>query len=323
MPQLYPLRFQPLFRRYLWGGRQLQTVLGKAIGPGDDYAESWEVVDRGTDQSRVQRGPLQGVSLGEIVQNHGVELLGRHAPQPSFPLLFKYLDAHHPLSLQVHPDDRQAARLQPPDRGKTEAWLILQADAESYLYAGLKRGFDRAAFERELKRGTGELCLNRISPQPGDCYFIPAGVVHALGPGLLVAEIQQSSDVTFRLWDWGRLGPDGRPRVLHLEHGLSVIDDRYGPVSAQTPLPTEHPHATRLVTCDKFILERWLLDRPLMVTSQGTCLLLSVLDGSLALAGDPANEALLKGETILLPACVDPVRLEPLSHAEVLVARLP
>ena len=138
MPANYPLRFEPIFRRYLWGGRRLGTVLGKPIGEGSDFAESWEIVDHGRDQSRVVAGPLAGMALGEIVARHGKELFGQHAPHASFPLLFKFLDAREPLSVQVHPNDAQAARLDPPDAGKTEAWVVLAAEPGSLLYAGLK-----------------------------------------------------------------------------------------------------------------------------------------------------------------------------------------
>src|SRR5262245_21894138 len=125
---LHPLRFQPLFKRYLWGDRRLGTVLGKPIGEGNDYAESWEVVDHGADQSVVAAGPLAGDTLAELVRSHGQDLLGRHAPQPRFPLLFKFLDCNRALSVQVHPNDEQAKKLDPPDLGKTEAWVILAAE---------------------------------------------------------------------------------------------------------------------------------------------------------------------------------------------------
>ena len=143
MSALYPLRFEPIFRRYIWGGRKLGTLLNKSIGEGNDFAESWEMVDRGADQSRVVAGPLAGKTLGELVANHGQELLGRHHPQPRFPLLFKFLDCEKTLSVQVHPNDQQAAKLNPPDLGKTEAWVVLSAEPGSLIYAGLKRGFDR------------------------------------------------------------------------------------------------------------------------------------------------------------------------------------
>src|SRR3954465_8905730 len=191
---LPPLRFAPLFKRYLWGGRRLASLLNKPIGEGDDCAESWEVADHGEDQTVVVGGPLAGMTLAEGLASYGQDLLGRHAPRSRFPLLFKFLDCRRVLSVQVHPGDAAAAKQGPPDLGKTEAWVILAAEPGSLVYAGLKRGFDRAALEREVNRGTTELCLHKFEPQVGDCIFIPAETVHALGAGLVVAEIQQASD---------------------------------------------------------------------------------------------------------------------------------
>ena len=320
---LTPLRFQPLFKRYLWGGRRLGTVLGKPIEGGDDYAESWEVVDHGADQSVVAAGPLAGKTLGELVQSHAHELLGRHAPLPRFPLLFKFLDCSRPLSVQVHPNDEQAKKLDPPDLGKTEAWLILDAQPGSVIYAGLKRGFDRPALEREVLRGTTELCLHKIEPRVGDCIFIPAGTVHALGGGLLVAEIQQASDTTYRLYDWNRVGPDGKPRQLHVRESLEVIDYSAAPVSPQVPRPTERPYVERLVECDKFILDRWQFSasggrqppdevvrmpessggfRPPLADDRFH--IIAVLEGEVRLSGDPSRQPLRKGQTALIPACL-------------------
>ncbi len=160
-----PLRFQPLFRQYLWGGRRLGTVLHKPIGEDDDYAESWEVVDHGEDQSVVAYGELAGQTLHQLVQEHTSELFGRDAPCHQFPLLFKLLDANQQLSVQVHPNDAQAAGLDPPDLGKTEAWFVLAAEPGSKIYAGLKGGFDRAALAREIANQTTELCLHEIHPR--------------------------------------------------------------------------------------------------------------------------------------------------------------
>lgn len=302
---LAPLRFVPRFRRYLWGGRRLETLLGKSLPAGNDYAESWEVVERDGEQSVVAAGPWAGQTLGELRHQFGEELLGPVADRP-FPLLFKFLDAHQKLSVQVHPNDTQAAQLNPPDLGKTEAWVILHADPGAYLYAGLKRGFDRAAFERELRRGTADLCLHRCEPQPGDCYFIPAGVLHALGEGLVVAEIQQASDTTFRLHDWNRLGADGRPRPLHLEAGLAVIDFDRGPVAPQRPLSTDRPSVQRLVRCPYFTLDRWQWSGTEAAGGDGRFHLLAVLEGEVTVAGDAANRPLRAGETMLLPASSGP-----------------
>ena len=302
MPVDYPLRFEPLYRRYLWGGRRLQSVLGKQIGEGEDYAESWEIVDHGADQSIVATGSLAGKPLHELVTQHGKELFGRDHPQPQFPLLFKFLDAHRNLSVQVHPNDEQAQLLDPPDLGKTEAWVVLHAEPGSLVYAGLKRGFDRQAFAREVSRGTTELCLHRFEPRVGDCIFIPAGTVHALGAGLIIAEIQQASDTTFRVFDWNRVGPDGQPRPLHVEQALEVIDYDAGPVAASKPLPTDRSHVSRLVACDKFILDRWQFDTPQPIGGDDRFHILAVLAGMARISGDPADEPLMKGHVTLLPA---------------------
>jgi mannose-6-phosphate isomerase len=235
--------------------------------------------------------------------------------------LFKFLDCRDRLSVQVHPGDAQAARLDPPDLGKAEAWVILDALPGSVIYAGLKRGFDRHAFERELSRGTCELCLNKFEPRAGDCLFLPAGVVHAPGGGLLMAEIQQSSDATFRLHDWNRLGPDGRPRKLHIAQALDAIDYDYGAVVPQTPAPTLDPRVSRLVACDKFVLERLELaagDR-LVIGGDDRFRILAVTAGSLVIDGQKLD----RGATCLLPACLAEVPLEATGPATVLSAYLP
>lgn len=323
MPLDHPLRFEPIFRRYLWGGRKLSTVLNKPIGDGDDYAESWEIVDHGKDQSVVKAGPLKGKTLSELVSDHGQELLGKHAPQKSFPLLFKFLDCQKDLSLQVHPNDAQGAQLTPPDLGKTEAWIILDAQPGSFVYTGLKRGFDRSAVEREIARGTLALCLNKFEPQAGDCIFIPAGIVHALGAGFLVAEIQQASDTTFRLDDWNRVGPDGKPRALHVEQGLAVTDFAAGPVHPQIPKPTSDPAVEELVACEKFVLNRWQIDAPKELGGDGRFHLVAVLSGELKIDGDPLFEPLGMGQTALLPAALEKTMLRPIGKTVLLDIYLP
>ncbi|MEX2112955.1 MAG: type I phosphomannose isomerase catalytic subunit [Pirellulales bacterium] len=322
MTTLYPLRFQPILRRYLWGGRRLET-LGKTLDEGNDYAESWEVVDRGADQSQVAFGPLAGRTLHELMIEHRAALLGRDAHGDRFPLLVKFLDAQKRLSLQVHPDDARAARLDPPDLGKTEAWVILAAEPGSYLYAGLRRAVDRELLKREVARQTCELCVTRIEPRVGDCYFLPAGVLHALGPGLLVAEVQQASDTTYRLFDWGRIGPDGLPRPLHVEAALEAIDYAYGPVSAQRPKPTDRSHVEQLVACDKFVLDRWKLATPEPVGGNGRCHVLLVLAGAIEVAGDLGPAPLRPGGVVLVPAQHDPVMVRPREPSVILDAYLP
>ena len=320
MEPLYPLRFTTILRRHLWGGRRLDSVLNKQLGPGNDYAESWEIVDHGADQSVVLNGPLAGASLHELTTKHGPALLGRHHPLPAFPLLLKFLDAQQTLSVQVHPNDAQAALLTPPDRGKTEAWYILAAEPGSLIYAGLKRGFDRAALARELNRGTAELCLHRFEPQVGDCVLVPAGTVHAIGAGIVLAEIQQSSDTTYRLHDWNRVGPDGQPRALHIEPALAVTDFQRGPINPLPPQTTERPHISRLVECDKFIWDRWQSDTPQAAGGDDRCHVMAVVEGEVLLPR--VSEPLRKGQTFLLPASLPATLITPLGRATLLDAYL-
>jgi mannose-6-phosphate isomerase len=323
MTALYPLRFRPIFRRYIWGGRRLGTLLGKQIGPGDDYAESWEICDHGPDQSVVDAGPLAETTLAELLARRGDDLLGIHAPQAHFPLLLKFLDATRTLSVQVHPNDQQAAQLTPPDLGKTEAWIILAAEPDSLVYAGLKQGVDRNALAAAIKHGSCEDMLHRFQPRVGDCLLLRAGTVHALGKGLLVAEIQQSSDTTFRLFDWGRLGPDGKPRSLHVRQGLDVIDYDLGPVGPTRPTASDGPPIERLAQCDKFVLDRWKLDSPAVIGGDRRCHIISLLEGVLAVHGDAVGEPLRGGGSMLLPASLGEVRLSPRQPSVLLDAYLP
>ncbi len=311
MIPLYPLRFRLLVRRYLWGNRRLETVLGKPLGAGNDYAESWEISDHGADQSVVDQGPLAGTALGELVRHRGPELFGRHHPQPTFPLLVKFLDAAQALSVQVHPNDEQAARLIPPDLGKTEAWYILSADPGSLIYAGLRPGVDRRQLADAMRQGTCGSLLHQFEPKAGDCLLVPAGTVHALGAGLLVAEVQQSSDTTFRLFDWNRVGPDGKPRPLHVDQGLAVVDFQCGPVDPVEPQPTDHPWVSRLVACEKFIMDRWNFDQPEAIGGDDRFHIVCVLQGAVRIEGDPQIAPLSKGGTALLPASLGSVRLVP------------
>jgi mannose-6-phosphate isomerase len=316
------LQFRPILREYIWGGRRL-AELGKAIGDGQHYAESWEVVDHGADQSIVVNGQLDGATLHELVVNRGQDLLGRHHPQRQFPLLFKYLDCQRTLSVQVHPNDEQGAKLEPPDLGKTEAWVVLDAEPGSRIYAGLKPGVDRRTLERELARGSCEACLHDFEPRVGDCLLIEAGTVHALGAGLLVAEIQQASNTTFRLFDWNRLDTDGKPRALHIEQSLATIDYGRGPVNPAAPQATTRPYVEHLVACDKFVLDRWRIDAPQVLDNDDRFHILSVIQGDAILRTSDSQHELRRGDTRLIPACCQDCEVVPQGRAVLLDMYLP
>ena len=214
-------------RRLIWGGRRLGTVLHKPIGDESDYAESWELSDYHDQVSVVEEGSLAGATLRDLVRSRGDELLGQAlGPRDQFPLLVKFIDAHQDLSVQVHPDDETGRRLA-NDNGKTETWVILDTEPGSLIYAGLKQGVGRDEFAAAIAAGKVEHLLHSFEPRPGDCILIEAGTVHAIGAGVLLAEIQEMSDATFRIYDWGRMGPDGKPRQLHFARGDGI--DRFRP----------------------------------------------------------------------------------------------
>ena len=317
-----PLRFQPLLKDYLWGGRRLSTLLGKSLPAEGTIAESWEVVDHAEDQSQVVGGRWAGMTLHQLIIEHGESLLGVDYPQQSFPLLFKYLDCHQDLSVQVHPNDQQAALQDPPGRGKTEAWVVLEAEPKSRVYAGLRSGVGREEFLAALHQDDIESTLHWFEPRVGDCILVPAGTVHALGAGLLVAEIQQSSDTTFRLFDWNRACGDGPPRELQLEAGLEAIDFQAGPIRPQVPRPGDSSQLERLVACPSFVLDRLTLESPATIGGDQHCRILSVLAGEVEVGGEQPL-TLGRGETCLLPAAAGEQSIIPGTTSVVLSARQP
>ena len=322
MTHLPPLRFLPILRDYLWGGRRLATELGKPLGDMQHCAESWEVVDHGADQSIVAEGPLVGTPLHELVTQNGAALFGRHDPRPQFPLLLKFLDCQQTLSVQVHPNDEQAALLNPPDLGKTEAWVILATEPGGKVYAGLKPGVDRAALVRAVANGTCDECLHSFEPKAGDCMLIEAGTVHALGAGLLVAEIQQASDTTYRLFDWNRVDRDGKPRQLHIEQALETIDFQRGPVDPVRPEVVSNG-IERLVSCDKFVLDRHRRMEPYRLQLDDRFHIFAVVEGDVSLSNEHTTYELRRGDSLLVPAAAAVVEIEPRGGAVVLDMYLP
>ena len=319
---LYPLRFSPLFRRYLWGGRRLATELGKDIGE-ETCAESWELVNRADDNSVVVSGALKDWGVHHLLAQYGEQLLGKtiyeatqdngQLPQQllgRFPLLLKFLDANKTLSVQVHPDDAAGMAMESPDLGKTEAWYVMDAAPGSKIYAGLKDGIDRAALQAAVDAGTTDQVVHSFEPSIGDCVFIPAGTVHAIGEGLLIAEIQQASDTTYRLFDWNRVDSDGNSRQLHVEDALAVSDYGNGPVSASQPTSIDGQRIQELIRCNKFAIRRWTLQsESTLFATEGRFRVLMVVDGEMSIEGDPCERPLNKGQTVLLPAMLNDVQL--------------
>lgn len=220
---LYPLTFAPRFKSYTWGGRKLGDLLGRHI-PDGRVAESWEISAHPSDRTPVLDGPLKGEFLDELLQRYGAALVGHRnrsaLENDRFPLLIKLLDAHEWLSVQVHPKDGDGQ----DEMGKTEMWVVLQADPGAELILGLDSVVDEATLRQAISEERLEQHLHRVTASAGDVFLVPAGTIHALGPGLLLAEIQQSSDTTYRLYDWGRRTDGDQPRPLHVDEGLRVLD---------------------------------------------------------------------------------------------------
>jgi len=219
-PAIYPLTFDPVFKDYVWGGRNLETVLGRKI-PDGVIAESWDIAAHPDGSSTVNDGPLQGETLPDVLALLGEGLVGsrnrRMLEMNRFPLLIKLLDAHRWLSVQVHPDDEYGL-VHENDLGKTEMWVVLHAEPGAELVYGFKRGVTKEAFAQAIREGTVEQWLHYLPIQAGDVIFVPAGTIHALGPGAIVAEIQQNSNTTYRIYDWGR------PRPIHIQQALDVLN---------------------------------------------------------------------------------------------------
>jgi mannose-6-phosphate isomerase len=221
---LYPFTFHSIFKERVWGGRKLERLYKKNLPPRAPIGESWEISDRPNDESIITNGPLAGNDLHWLMENHARELLGDAKPAAGnrFPLLCKILDARERLSLQVHPPADKAA-----ERGgepKTEMWFIADAAPGAELFAGLKRGVTRAEFAEKIQTGEVAGCCHRIPVHAGDAMFLPGGRVHTIGAGLVIFEIQQNSDTTYRVFDWNRVGLDGKPRERHVAQSLASID---------------------------------------------------------------------------------------------------
>jgi mannose-6-phosphate isomerase len=225
--QLYPLTFTPVLRDYVWGGRRLETLYGRALPPGV-VAESWEISGYSGASTVADAGAWAGQSLPTILSELGERLVGARGRwalmRDRFPLLVKLLDAHKDLSIQVHPDDAYAQVHEHGELGKAEMWYVLHAEPEAQLILGLKPGTTRASFAAALQAGQIENVLNYVPIQAGQTIPVPTGTIHALLAGTVVTEIQQNSDLTYRVYDWKRLGADGRPRPLHIDKALDVID---------------------------------------------------------------------------------------------------
>ena len=278
----------------VWGGRSLETVFGRTLPDAvTPFGEAWEIVDREAEQSVVKGGPLAGKSLHELWTHHREEIFGTDLPSSErFPILIKILDARDDLSIQVHPPVAKAHEL--GGEPKTEMWFIADAEPGAKLYVGLKKGVSRSDFEQAIIEGTVEACVHAILPRSGESIFIPSGRLHAIGAGLLIHEIQQNSDTTYRVFDWNRVGLDGKPRALHVPESLASIDfEDFEPTM-------DVPQGDLLAECEYFKTSRRTLEAGESISNPqpDRFSILGVVEGSLTSVD---GTKFSKGEFLLLP----------------------
>lgn len=318
---LYPLTFQPRYKERVWGGRELERLYGRNLPPGKPIGESWEISDRPGDASIVAHGPLAGTNLRWLMENHAEEILGNAKPaaEGRFPLLCKVLDAREKLSLQVHPPAREAKKLK--GEPKTEMWFIADAAADASLYVGLKRGVTRRQFEAKIADGSVADCFHRIPVKAGDTMFLPSGRVHAIGHGLVIFEIQQNSDTTYRVFDWNRVGLDGKPREVHVAQSLASIDFHdFEPKLVDTPFVVEGVIQRRaLVTDPLFNVEVWRLGGSGEAVLEPKKLqILAVTTGSVDVTANGITANLSAGQFCLIPASLEQTKISPKAEAALL-----
>lgn len=316
-PNLYPLLFEPIYQYRLWGGRRLDFLTTPM--PDGPIGEAWILSDRDDHASQVSNGPLQGKTIRQLMEQFPEELMGSLKSRfKRFPLLLKFLDAREMLSVQVHPSKGEEA--------KTEAWVVLEAGATSHIYAGLKTGTTKENLHAAMTAGDVEAHLSCFHPKSGDAVFIPAGTVHSLGGGIVVFEVQQNSDVTFRLYDWKHVdAKTGQPRPLRVEQALDCIDFQQGQIGPVSPVLESHVPVLRerLFQCEPFSLWRRQGAVRFQVGAAMTPRVLVCTGGAGLLEHGGVSYPIQKGNAVLLPASVGVCGFVPLGMVKILEISLP
>jgi mannose-6-phosphate isomerase len=295
-----PIGFLPWLRPMPWGGNTLSSLL-QLPDRSEPIGEAWLLADHPLHHSIVADAPLKGKTIKDLIHQDSEALLG--CAMKRFPLLIKILDARENLSVQVHPDDEAARQWAPQEGGKTEAWTVLASDPNGVIYLGLKRGIDKTALQRELVTGNLVSCLQRHEPKAGETYFVPAGTVHALGGGVMVLEVQQTSDATFRLYDWERVGPNGKQRALHLDAGFASIKEHAPDAGLQRPAENAEGRQ-RLIQSPYFSTHRCREDA--LVSIQPPALLV-LWQGDADLKGYGQMQP---GRVVLIPFCLSEAKVQ-------------
>jgi len=324
---LYPIRFEPIYQYRIWGGRKLANLLSAPLPGNDPIGEAWVLSDRDDHESLVADGPLKGQTIGQLMEQFPEQLMGKRTGRFSrFPLLLKFLDANKMLSVQVHPSERQKDYLPEGEHGKTEAWVVLESGPESRIYAGLKPGTTAENLRQSIANGAIEDHLSYFTPTPGDAVFLPAGTVHALGGDIVVFEVQQNSDITFRLYDWNHIEPKtGQPRALQIDQAIACIDFAQGMASPVIPdevaiLPADRE---QLFNCEHFRVWRISGDLPFTIGAVDEPRILVCIEGSGGLEYENTGYAVRKGDVFLWPAVAGVCAFRPEGPVTVLEIALP
>lgn len=311
---LYPIKFSPIPKETIWGGNKLNSILSKEFSNDKKIGESWEISDVKNDISLVANGNLKGESLNNLILNFGPRLLGEKVYKQfgkEFPLLIKFIDANDALSIQVHPDD-ELAKKRHNSYGKTEMWYVLEAEKETNLIVGFNQKVNQKLYQQKLNEGQLEEILNSEPVQSGSCFFIPAGRVHAIGKGILLAEIQQTSDITYRMYDWNRVDKSGQARELHTELALDAIDYTFENQYA-TEYPSDINKSTNLATSNYFTTNRLVFDQKIKrdYSLLDSFVIYICLEGEFEICYENKERIkVTKGESILIPAELKELVLE-------------
>jgi len=319
----YPWLCRPLLKPKIWGGRRLAEVLGKSLRPGAKIGESWEVADIPQGTSSIDNGPLAGRSLTDVTSRFGPAVVGEDLPADRFPLLVKFIDASDDLSIQVHPNDDACRRHFPGEHGKHETWIVVDVQPGGRIVHGLKAGVSREEFDRRLRDGNLVECLRFVDARSGDAMHVPPGTVHALCGGVMVLEIQQPSDSTFRIHDYGRAGDDGKPRPLHLDEARKVTRFESAEPPLLQPRGTERVWGRHelIVDIPAYRVERlFVRGRVVWEVLEPAPQVLVLLDGEVRMDWNGGSLALGRGKVVLLPAVMGEVVLQPRDEACIVVA---
>jgi mannose-6-phosphate isomerase len=325
--KLYPLKFEPIYQYRIWGGRRLADLVSRPLPPNDPIGEAWILSDRDDHPSKVTDGSLKGKTITELLEVAGEQIYGREllAHFKRFPLLLKFLDAQKVLSVQVHPSEAKKQYIPPGESAKTEAWVVLQKGDEGRIYAGLKPGTTEHTLRQSLAKHTVGDDLASFKPELGESVFIKAGTVHTL-QDLVVFEIQQNSDVTYRLYDWDRVDEKtGKPRDLQVEEAMACIDFNQVNIGPVKPVVKEEGSVLRekIFDSDKFILWRLTAESAFKVGKDTVPRILVGIDGEGEVSYDSSHYKLSKGDVMLLPAVVGECEFSPKGKVVILEIGLP